>query len=75
LHYSRNPLLLASAFAALFLAVANYLLFFDVLSPGVGGGSIKANMGAFFLVPVLLLTGIQILYSTGTSPGLQGLLL
>ena len=65
LHYSRNPLLLASAFVALFLAVVNYFLFFDVLSPEVGGGSIKANMGAFFLVPVLLLTCVQVLYSTG----------
>lgn len=32
LHYSKNPLLPASAFVALLLAVANYFLFFDVLS-------------------------------------------
>lgn len=31
----------------------------------MAGGSIKANMVAFFLVPVLLLTGVQVLYSTG----------
>jgi hypothetical protein len=66
LHYNRNPLLLVVALCALAVAVTNYFLFFDVLSPQVGGGgSIKANMGVFFLLPVLLLTTIQVSYSAG----------
>jgi hypothetical protein len=65
--YKRNDKLLAVTLVVLFVAVVNYYLNFDVLSPDIGNvsGSVKANMGSFFLIPVLVLTIIQLFYAAG----------
>jgi hypothetical protein len=64
--YEGNPVLLGLSFVILLIAVVNYYLFFDVLAPGFpNGGSVKASMGAAFLAPILILTAIQVLFSSG----------
>jgi hypothetical protein len=66
LTYSRNRTLLYLSFLILFLAVVDYYLFFDILAPSFpNGGSIRAYMGVGFIVPILLLTAIQVLFSSG----------
>jgi hypothetical protein len=48
------------------LAVVNYSFCFDVLAPGFpNGGSIRAYMGPWFIGPIVLLTAIQALFSSG----------
>ena len=65
--YKRNDALLVLAFLLLALAVANYYFFFDVLAPNIGNtsGSVKSNMGALFVAPVVVLTAIQVVYAAG----------
>ncbi len=64
--FKKNWTLLSISLLLLALTVANYYLYFDVLAPGFpDGGSVKAYMGALFIVPVILLTAIQVLYASG----------
>jgi hypothetical protein len=64
--YEKNPVLLGLSFLILSVAVVNYYLFFDILAPGFpNGGSIKASMGPAFVAPILSLTAVQVLFSSG----------
>ena len=59
--------MLVSAFVVLAVAVINYYVNFDILAPGIGNlsGSVKSNMGALFIAPVLVLTFGQVIYTAG----------
>lgn len=65
--YKRNDVLLALSLSLSLLTLVNYYFFFDILAPGIGnaGGSVKASMGAVFIVPIILLTFGQTIYTSG----------
>ncbi len=64
--YKRNDSLFGATLLLLALAVVNYYAFFDILAPGIANnGSMRANMGVFFILPVLILTAAQTLYVAG----------
>ena len=55
-------LLVSLCITAATLAV--YLGFYDILSPFIPGGSVRANSGPFFILPVVLLLSGQTLFDT-----------
>lgn len=65
LSFKKNNAMLVGSFLILFAAVVNYYFFFDVLAPEIQFGSVKANMGGFFIVPVIVLASIQVVYAAG----------
>ena len=65
LSYESNPRLLAVSFALTALAFVLYMLYFDILVPSIPhGGSVRYSSGPYFVLPVFLLVGGQILFNT-----------
>jgi len=67
LAYRRNDALLGLTVLLFALAVVNYYVNFDILAPGIGNGtgSVRADMGPYFLIPILVLAAVQALYVSG----------
>ncbi len=63
--YKKNNLMLLASLAFSALSLVNYFYNFDILAPGINEGSVRVNMGSAFILPVLILTSVQILYSAG----------
>lgn len=59
LFYSRkNTRLLAASFAFIVAAIAVYLMYLDILIPGIPGGSYRLAVGPLFAIPsIILATG------------------
>jgi hypothetical protein len=64
--YKKNNVLLTAALALGFLTILNYWWFFDILAPQIPyTGSVRANMGPYFIFPIVALTIAQTLFTAG----------
>lgn len=62
--YDADRRLMALSLALSGSALVVYLGYFDILAPAIPHGSVRANSGSFFIVPVFLLVAGQTLIDT-----------
>jgi hypothetical protein len=62
--YHWNPALFVLSIVFSIGAFVVYWSYFDILSPFIPGGSVRASYGVFFVVPVILLVSAQTLFTT-----------
>lgn len=61
--YKPNSRLMAAGLLLSVMTFGVYLRYFDILAPYIPQGSVRANSGVFFGVPVFLLLGGQTLFA------------